>query len=82
MALQLSFVASALTFFAQALLFMLRAETFMQTGAEISWLSCFPEEREFLYPPLTFPRPTGTTHPLRHDGTHYTVVEMHPTFPG
>jgi len=66
----------------RALIFMLRAETFMQLGADLSFLSCFPEEKEFLYPPLTFLRPTGKTYTLWHDGTQYTVVEMHPQFPG
>ena len=29
---------------------------FMSSGVDISWLSAFPEEKEFLYPPLTFLR--------------------------
>ena len=42
-----------------ALLFKIKASSFMNRGADISFLSAFPEESEFLYPPLTFIRPTG-----------------------
>jgi len=42
-----------------ALLFKINAQTFMQSGAELSWLSAFPGENECLYPPLTYLSPTG-----------------------
>ena len=29
----------------------------LSMGSDISWLSAFPNEKEFLYPPLTFLRP-------------------------
>ena len=94
-----------------ALLFMLLVDNFMQEGADLTFLSAFPQEREtrhppphtrthihartviasppltlrqereFLYPPLTFLAPTGRTHHLRHDGTHFTIVEVVPHYP-
>ena len=42
-----------------ALLFKITATSFMNRGADISYLSAFPEERELLYTPLTYLRPTG-----------------------
>jgi len=41
------------------LLIKLATTSFMDRGADISWASAFPGEREFLYPPLTFMQPTG-----------------------
>ena len=35
-----------------SLIFKIRTDSFMQRGADISWLSAFPAEAEFLYPPL------------------------------
>ena len=54
------------------------------SGADITFLSAFPGEREFLYPPLTFLRPTGRKEvvniELRSTGTmvEFTVVEVEP----
>ena len=42
-----------------ALLFKINATSFMNRGADITFLSAFPAEREFIFPPLTFLRPTG-----------------------
>mmetsp|Transcript_81613 Transcript_81613/g.162394 ORF Transcript_81613/g.162394 Transcript_81613/m.162394 type:complete len:129 (-) Transcript_81613:233-619(-) len=42
-----------------SLLFKIMTKSFMNRGADITFLSCFPSEREFLFPPLTFLRPTG-----------------------
>ena len=43
----------------EALLFKIVATSFMDRGADISFLSAFPEEVEYLYPPLTYLKPTG-----------------------
>ena len=64
-----------------ALLFMLRVDSFMQEGADLTFLSAFPQEREFLYPPLTYLSPSGRRHKLTHDGTRYTIVELTPHYP-
>ena len=65
----------------EALLFRIRSTTFMNLGPDISELSAFPHEREFLYPPLTFLHPNGITHTLKRAGVKYTVVEVEPSFP-
>jgi hypothetical protein len=46
---------------ANSLLFKFRVDSFMQRGANLQWLSAFPKERETLYPPLTYLKPTGKT---------------------
>ena len=70
-----------------SLLFKIRTPSFMQRGADISFLSAFPAEREFLYPPLTFLKPTGrketvniTPHTWGGGGStvRYTVIEVEP----
>ena len=65
---------------AQSLLFKVKTESFMQRGASIQYLSAFPNEEEFLYPPLTFLKPTGKRTSLRHSNVSYTVVEVVPHF--
>ena len=42
-----------------SLLFKIIIKNFMSCGADISFLSCFPSEREYVFPPLTFLQPTG-----------------------
>ena len=44
-----------------SLLFKIKAVDFMSMGADLKWLSAFPGEAEFLYPPLTYLKPTGRT---------------------
>jgi len=65
---------------AQSLLFKVKTDSFMQRGASIQYLSAFPHEAEFLYPPLTFLKPTGKRTTLRHKDVSYTVVEVVPHF--
>ena len=43
----------------QSLLFKIVSDGFMTMGADVQWLSVFPDEAEILYPPLTYLRPTG-----------------------
>jgi len=45
----------------QALLFRLHTKNFMMRGPEISFLSAFPGEQEFLFPPLTYLEPMSET---------------------
>jgi len=42
-----------------SLLFKVSATSFMNRGADITWLSAFPAEKEVVYPPLTYLQPTG-----------------------
>ena len=70
-----------------SLLLKIRTPSFMQRGADISFLSAFPAEREFLYPPLTFLKPTGrsevvniTPHTWGGGGgtVKFSVIEVEP----
>ena len=38
-------------------LLRIRSENFTDRGSELSWLSAFPHEIEYLYPPITFLKP-------------------------
>lgn len=70
-----------------SILFKIKTASFMQRGADIKFLSAFPAEAEFLYPPLTYLRPTGrcetlniTPHAWGGGGTSvkFTVIEVEP----
>ncbi len=41
------------------LLLKMKTRTFIERGADLAYLSCFPTEAEVLFPPLTYLRPTG-----------------------
>jgi len=45
---------------------------------DISFLSAFPEEQEFLYPPLTYLNPEGKPQTLTVDDAVYTVITVSP----
>jgi hypothetical protein len=62
----------------QAVLLRLVAEDFMTRGPDISFLSAFPGEDEYLFPPLTYLSPTGETQKLEVDDAVYTVVDVKP----
>jgi hypothetical protein len=49
----------------------------MSCGADVSWLSVFPAEKEILYPPLTYLEYDGTTPILNSSGA---VVDVKPSF--
>ena len=57
------------------LIFKLKTRGFQDRGADIGFLSAFPEESEFLFPPLTFCRPTGKQINIKG----VTFVEVEPT---
>ena len=67
----------------RSLLLKIVAENFMSAGAPLKFLSAFPSEEEFLYPPLTYLHPTGRAediHAERSDGEQVlvTVIEVTP----
>ena len=67
----------------KALIFKIRTDSFMQRGAAIQFLSAFPEEEEFLYPPLTFLKPSGKPPvTMSLEGRTFTIVEVMPQFGG
>ena len=48
-------------------------------GPEIQWLSAFPDELEFLFPPLTYLEPVqGATQTLRVDDATFTIIDVEP----
>uniref|UniRef100_A0A7S0XZ01 Mono(ADP-ribosyl)transferase n=2 Tax=Hemiselmis andersenii TaxID=464988 RepID=A0A7S0XZ01_HEMAN len=57
---------------------------FMVLGANVQWLSAFPAEREYLYPPLTYLSPTGKKEVVKvasGEGgrmTSFTVIGVEP----
>ena len=66
---------------ASPMLLRLKLRSFMECGADISFLSAFPAESEVVYPPMTFIKPTGGVHEVMFDGTVFTVVDVEPHFP-
>jgi len=66
-----------------SLLFKIVNDSFMSIGADINWLSTFPGEGEFLYPPLTYLKPTGRSASgisikKGREVLNFTVVEVKP----
>ena len=62
----------------QAVLLQLRTEDFMTRGPSIAFLSAFPGEDEYLFPPLTYLSPTGETETLEVDAAVYHIVSVKP----
>lgn len=62
------------------LLFKFVSKSFMSHGADIGFLSVYPNEKEVLFPPLTYLRPVRITQETIGT-TVYTVVEVEPVFP-
>ena len=67
------------------LIFKVATTSFMDRGADLQFLSAFPGEIEFLYPPLTFLQPTGAEEIIKIYGAmdgakpvEYTVIEVTP----
>jgi hypothetical protein len=56
------------------------SESFMTHGAEISFLSVYPGEKEVLYPPLTYLNPVKTDEEVVGK-LLVTVVEVKPVYP-
>lgn len=62
------------------LVFKYETENFMSRGADISFLSVYPEEKEALYPPLTYLSASKICVEVI-DGVKTLVVTVKPTFP-
>ena len=62
-------------------LLRLCTSSFMERGADISYLSTFPSEAEVLFPPLTYLQPTGDVEVLRDGVSTVSVVDVSPFFP-
>ena len=68
---------------AKTLVLKIVTKSFMNRGADIQFLSAFPEEKEILFPPLTFLCPTGrkevvTIPNLEGELLEFTVLEVEP----
>jgi len=61
-----------------AVLMRLVTDNFFNRGPDISFLSAFPAEAEFLFPPLTYLQPTGRTQKVAVDGTTFDVIDVRP----
>jgi len=53
----------------------------LQRGANLKFLSVFPDEDETLFPPLTYLQPNGNQQVIEYDGIKLTVVEVATTLP-
>lgn len=63
------------------LLFKLISNDFMSHGADISFLSVYPKEKENLYPPLTYLGPVSSEITIEViDGREYQVIHVQPSF--
>ena len=62
-----------------ALILRLNTASFMERGADISFLSAFPTEKEVLYPPLTFMRATGAKQTVKIGDSNVTIMEVIPS---
>ena len=75
---------------AHAVLFRLRTRSSMERAARrrphpacrahLTFLSCFPREREYLFPPLTYLQPVRAVgkHTAKLAGAVFTVIEVEP----
>lgn len=61
-----------------AVLLRLITESFYERGPDISFLSAFPGEAEFLFPPLTYLQPTGDVETVVISGYTFEVVDVRP----
>ena len=61
-----------------SLLLRVLSKNFMVRGPDISFLSAFPAEQEFLFPPLTYLEPTGDVQKLRVDDATFTIIDVRP----
>ena len=58
-------------------LLWLRTDGFMSRGVDLSWISAFPHEKEYLYPPLCYLKPTHKEPIVLNIGkTLYQIVEL------
>ena len=65
----------------QSLIFRLNVGSFMSDGGALDFLSAFSQEKEILYPPLTYFFTVNQPMTLKHDGIEYTIVDVVPEYP-
>ena len=58
-------------------LLWVRTENFMDRGVDLQWISAFPHEQEFLYPPLCYLKPIREKPMVLQIGSSiYQIVEL------
>ena len=53
-------------------------KSFIERGADISYLSAFPGEAEVLFPPLTYLKPSGRTEDVDTGDASFTIIDVVP----
>ena len=69
--------ASRMTSRSSVLLRMV-TKSFIERGADISYLSAFPGEAEVLFPPLTYLKPSGRTEEVDTGDASFTIIDVVP----
>jgi len=61
-----------------SVLLWLRTQSFMDRGVDLTWISAFPHEREFLFSPLTYMQSVRRDEPIivKIGGVTYQVFEV------
>jgi hypothetical protein len=72
-------IAASYSISRESLIFKITTKNKLQRGADLQWVSAFPNEAEILYPPLTYLQPTGRQQVIEVDSHHFTIVEVTPT---
>ena len=62
----------------RGVLLRVRTNSSMERGADLTYLSAFPGEREFLFKPLTFLQPVGAPKKLTLAGRAIVVIDVEP----
>ena len=62
-----------------SIIFRIITKNRLQRGADLQWLSAFPNESEVLFSPLTYMQPTGRKQKISVGQSHFTVVEVETT---
>ena len=62
----------------QGVIFRLRMQGSPERGADLTFLSGFPDERESLFPPLSYLEPAGWKGTVHLGDATFTVVEVEP----
>jgi hypothetical protein len=65
----------------ECLLFKIVTTNNLQRGADLKWLSAFPNEEEVLFPPLTYLQPTLRSQTIVLNHICFTIIEVTPTIP-
>lgn len=60
------------------LLLKIATTGFIDRGADLAWCSCFPDEAEYLFPPLAYLKPTDRREEVCEDGQSILVIEVTP----